>query len=270
MQALQELSDQLAGTVQDVMTEQVHTAKRGSTVCEAADLMVDKNLRRVVVVDEKKRVLGVVSQRDVIRHYLTAAESEQQSETPPGTVEIEALITRSKPITVTPDVPLAKAALVLATNKIGCLPVVGPRQELLGVLSTTDLLRNITGRTQDLEAAFQFYAPSSATKTKLPAYIRKATGELVIPLVCLDNRDAVTNFALLGYDAPAGRILIKFVAEGNEANGALRTKRDDESLVIPASGFVSHFDLTRKKTTAYDVADHKETRYLILSPRQSV
>ena len=183
--------------------------------------------------------------------------------------EIQGLVSRDKPVTVLPDLPLVKAAAVLAANKIGCLPVVGLKRELVGILTTTDLLRRVTGHGGDgLEKSFQFYTPASVARVKLPAYIRKLTGELVIPLKCMDNRDAVTPLVVLGYDAKSGRILLKFVTEGTEGEGAMRTRVEDDCVIISASGFVTHFDLIGK-TSAFDVSVHKDNKYVVLSPRQS-
>ena len=65
------------------------------------------------------------------------------------------------PVTVLPNSPLLKTAFVLATNKIGCLPVVCVGHELQGMLTTTDLLRHVTGHArQSLETGFQFYSPN--------------------------------------------------------------------------------------------------------------
>lgn len=46
----------------------------------------------------------------------------------------------------------------------------------------------------------------------------------MIPMKCMDNRDAVQPLVVLGYDGKSGRILIKFVAEGTENGGAMRTR----------------------------------------------
>lgn len=136
-------------------------------IAEVAEQMTDQNIRRVVVVDAQQRVLGVVSQRDVLRHYLAS----EQGETPaaePLNAEIQTLISRDKPVTVLPDLPLNKAAAVLAANKIGCLPVVGLKRELVGILTTTDLLRRITGRGESLKALVSLYAGEHPGKVKFP------------------------------------------------------------------------------------------------------
>jgi CBS domain-containing protein len=43
-------------------------------------------------------------------------------------------------VTVTPDTPLEQAAALLARHKIGGLPVVGDKGEVVGVITETDML----------------------------------------------------------------------------------------------------------------------------------
>lgn len=258
----------LGGMVRDVMTKEVLNTAPTTTVSEVAHMMSGQDTHRVVILDSLQRVVGVVSQRDILRHYLTASEAGESIEDAMS-AEIQTLVSRDKPVTVLPDLPLVKAAAVLAANKIGCLPVVGLKRELVGILTTTDLMRRVTGHGGDtLEKSFQFYTPASVARVKLPAYIRKLTGELVIPLKCMDNRDAVTPLVVLGFDAKSGRILLKFVTEGTEGEGAMRTRVEDDCVIISASGFVTHFDLIGK-TSAFDVSVHKDNKYVVLSPRQA-
>jgi CBS domain-containing protein len=258
----------LTGLVRDVMTKEVQTTAPSTHVSEVAHQMSEQSSHRIVILDSLQRVIGVVSQRDILRHYLAAAEAGHPLDVAMS-ADIQSLISRDKPVTVLPDLPLIKAASVLAANKIGCLPVVGLKRELIGILTTTDLMRRVTGHGGDtLEKSFQFFTPASVARIKLPAYIRKLTGELVIPLKCMDNRDAVTPLVVLGYDGKSGRILVKFVTEGTEGDGAMRTRVEEDCAVISASSFVSHFDLIGK-TSAFDVSVHKDNKYVVLSPRQS-
>jgi CBS domain-containing membrane protein len=270
MATLETAAELLSGSVEDVMTTDVHTALANATVAEVAKTMADNNLRRIVVLNHRKRVAGVVSQRDIIKGYLAGDDKRSSGgENSIGSAAIETLISRDKPVTVPPEVALVKAAVVLATNKIGCLPVVGVRQDLKGVLTTTDLLRHLTGDTGDsLESSFQLFTPASDARARMPAYIRKLSGDLVVPLTCLEDQRAETDWAVLGYDPPSGRILIKIIPGGNKNDDALAVKRDDEYLIIQASGFVNHFDLAGR-TTAFDVSSHEGSRYLVLTPRRS-
>ncbi len=268
MPTLEASPPQTTTLVRDVMTKEVQTCQLSAQIGEVAEQMSEQNIRRMVVVDGQQRVLGVLSQRDLLRHYMAANEQGSSALPAALSAEIQTILSRDKPVTVLPDLPLDKAAAVLATNKIGCLPVVGLKRELQGILTTTDLLRRITGRGESFERSFQIYTPASVARVKLPAYIRKLTGELVIPMKCMDNREAVQPLAVLGYDGKSGRILIKFVAEGSENEGAMRTRVEEDCLLIASSGFVAHFELVGK-TSAFDVSVHKDNKYIVLSPRQT-
>ena len=191
MLTLEAIAKELTGTVRDIMTKNVHTAKANSSVVDAADLMAQHNVRHLVVMSADGRVAGVVSQRDVLKHY-ACPQAEDISEDSDSTTtdEIQHLITRERPVTVSPNVPLFKAAFVLATKRVGCLPVIGSQEQLVGILTITDLLGHLTGRaTGSLESSFRFFSPSADARTKMPAFIRKMNGDLVIPLACLESED---------------------------------------------------------------------------------
>lgn len=264
MTAIETISKQLQGTVKDVMSVKVHTATVGTHVNIVADLMARYSLRRVVVVDNTKKIIGVVSQRDIVRALMSSMKPEGHEVTHK---RVEELISVEKPITVGPDIPLARAAYVLATNKIGCLPVVDEHQVLAGVLSISDIIQFLADdNVEGMETAFQMYSPKNDAKTRSPAYVRKMNGDLVIPLKNIENKRARMDYAVLGYDPPTGRILIKFVRA--TADEAIATKVQDDNLIIPAKGFVRHFSLIGK-VAAFDVTDHNQSKFLVLSPKNA-
>lgn len=264
MTAIETISKQLQGNVKDVMSIKVHTATLGTHVNIVADLMARYSLRRVVVVDNTKQVIGVVSQRDIVRALMSSMKPEGQEV---RQKRVEELITVEKPITVGPDIPLARASYVLATNKIGCLPVVDSNHTLVGVLSISDIIQYLADdNVEGMETAFEMYSPKNDAKTRSPAYVRKMNGDLVIPLKNIENKRARMDYAVLGYDPPTGRILIKFVRA--TADEAIQTKVQDDNLIIPAKGFVRHFSLIGK-VAAFDVTDHNQSKFLVLSPKSA-
>lgn len=265
MAVIETISKTLQGTVKDVMSVKVHTATIGTHVNIVADLMARYSLRRVVVVDNTKKVIGVVSQRDVVRALMSSMKPDEEGEVQHK--RVEELITAERPITVGPEIPLARAAYVLATNKIGCLPVVDSMQTLAGVLSISDIIQYLADdNVEGMETAFQMYSPRNDAKTRSPAYVRKMNGDLVIPLKNIENKRARMDYAVLGYDPPTGRILIKFVR--SNADEAIATKVQDDNLIIPAQGFVRHFSLIGK-VAAFDVTDHNQSKFLVLSPKNA-
>jgi CBS domain-containing protein len=64
-----------AGTVaSEVMTSPAITVLSGTSLTEAARLMHEKNVRRLVVVDERGRIAGIVSRSDLLQVFLRSDE----------------------------------------------------------------------------------------------------------------------------------------------------------------------------------------------------
>ena len=59
-----------AATARDVMSAPVRTAHSGWSVVEAARAMRDHHVKRLPVVDDTDRVVGIVSRRDLLRVFL--------------------------------------------------------------------------------------------------------------------------------------------------------------------------------------------------------
>ena len=270
MQALEKASGEIEGLVRDAMCDQVVAILPKTSAAEAAELLTENNMRHAIMVDEERHVLGVISQRDILKHFIQSMGDQSKAgdgdeENAPW--EVGSLIKR-EPVTVLPDVSLANAGLVLTSAKIGCLPVVDDRKRLLGCLSIVDLLRHIGCRNGvKLEEEFRLFMPAVETRPQIPAFFRRSNGALVMPLACVDDPANVPSFAVLGYDAPTGRILVKLTSE--KEDGFRKISRDADLMVIPASDFVAHFDI-KFHGSAFEVVKHKRHGCFILLPKQSV
>ena len=245
------------GLVSDAMNCESPAVSPSTPVADVAALVAEYNYRHVVVVSDTHGVLGILSQRDLLKHLLRSQDEDCE----PGTTSVGDII-NSKPITVQDGVPLLKAALVLGANRIGCLPVVDPNNRLLGTLSVADLLKHTAGSDDALETRFKIYAPSQQTRSKSPAYVRRATGSLVLPIETIGTVGEEYGFAVLGYDQESERILVKFVEDKDE--GAQRVGREKENLVIDAANFISHFNV-KSHGRAYAPARNGE--YVVLKPK---
>ncbi|AGP38723.1 CBS domain-containing protein [Sorangium cellulosum] len=116
--------------VEDYMSTAVITMKEGDTISAANLEMKLAEIRHIPVVDAKGHVVGIVSDRDVLRH----ASSLNGKPIP-----IESIMTR-RVRTVQSTTPAADAAQMLLDHKIGCLPVVGDEGQLVGIITETDFL----------------------------------------------------------------------------------------------------------------------------------
>jgi acetoin utilization protein AcuB len=109
------------------MTRNPVHVRLADTIAAAQTIMQAEGFKHLPVV-ETKRVLGVITDRDVRQH---AANSDDTL--------VEAAMTAG-PVTVAPDTPVEEAASIILVNRIGCLPVVEDGA-LVGIITATDLLR---------------------------------------------------------------------------------------------------------------------------------
>ncbi len=138
--------------VRDVMEEKVVTISVGDRLSTFEDIMTLGGVRHMPVV-RAGRLVGVVSERDLLRASLSSLDPRRQERR----AFLEAIdisqVMSAPPVIVDADAPVEEAARVMADNKIGCLPVLRG-EELVGMLTETDLLRYFADLvTRDAQAA---------------------------------------------------------------------------------------------------------------------
>jgi CBS domain-containing protein len=130
--------------VKDLMATNVSTLGRNDTLDLADNVMNLDRIRHLPVLDEK-RVVGVVSQRDLFRSALAVAlgYGERAQATLLKTLRVKEVMSEPA-ITISSEAPIKEAARLMIERKIGCLPVIeGGR--LVGIVTETDILRHIVG-----------------------------------------------------------------------------------------------------------------------------
>ena len=117
--------------VTDLMSTAVLSVKENDTLPAADDTMKMADVRHLPVVDSHAHVVGVLSNRDVL------AALGARTRKPKRVAEV---MTR-RVLTIHPNTPAGQAAAIMLQYKIGSLPVVDDEQQLVGVITETDLLR---------------------------------------------------------------------------------------------------------------------------------
>ncbi len=127
--------------VRDLMTLDVIAVSPGDSLARLRDLMYDRDVRHMPVVEANGDLVGLVSQRDLLRSSLI-----EQADVPDfiedallAKLRVRELMTTGV-LSVEPGVDIREAAQIMYENKYGCLPVVeGPR--LVGILTESDFVR---------------------------------------------------------------------------------------------------------------------------------
>jgi len=130
------------------MTTQVVAVRRAASFKEMVVTMRDSRVSAFPVLDDAGRVIGVVSEADMLNKEADLASG-------PGTlssllrfgdrekaagVTAAELMTRP-PVTIGPDAPVAEAARLMRDRRVKRLPVISQTGHLIGIISRADVLR---------------------------------------------------------------------------------------------------------------------------------
>ncbi|CUS04054.2 CBS domain containing protein [Candidatus Promineifilum breve] len=129
--------------VRELMTPNPVTVRPDTPVPDALRLMRERKVRRLPVVDSHGRLVGIVSDKDLLYASPSPATTLAVWEIPDilGKLKIEKVMTHDV-VTVSEKTPLEEAARLMADKKIGGLPVMqGP--DLVGIITETDLFKNL-------------------------------------------------------------------------------------------------------------------------------
>lgn len=118
-------------TASDIMTAKVVTIRQTSTVREALKLLAELDVRHLPVVDEHEGLVGMISDRDLLR---LRRSSEVLGQAVSEVMSADVLV-------VTPTTHVDEIIDLMTENRIGALPVVDADQQIAGIVSYVDVLR---------------------------------------------------------------------------------------------------------------------------------
>ena len=124
--------------VSDLMTRSVETLSPDDSLATALDVFTSWQIRHLPIV-ENGEVLGLLTERDLLRHALAEATIEDQRGYLGAMKVGDVMVVR--PRTVAPDTPLPDAARVMNLFKYGCVVVVED-DKLVGILTEADFLKD--------------------------------------------------------------------------------------------------------------------------------
>lgn len=134
-------------TVRDVMTSSVVAVRKDASFKEMAAMLRSRRISAFPVLDDAGRVIGVVSEGDLLvkeavnaegTSLLAALRHLREDDKAAGIIAGD-LMTQPA-VTIGPDVPVEEAARLMYDRRVKRLPVVNPAGRLLGIISRVDVL----------------------------------------------------------------------------------------------------------------------------------
>jgi len=146
--------------VNDIMTKDVVTVTKETTVMELAEIFAKRHLSSLPVVDQDGVLVGIVTETDLVEQdknlhiptvisifdWVIYLESDKkfEKELKKMTGRTVGDIYSADVVTVAPDSSIADVADLLSSRKINALPVVAGNK-LAGIVSRIDLIRSMAG-----------------------------------------------------------------------------------------------------------------------------
>ena len=147
----------------DVMVSPVITVKPNSTVKEVAKTLVDRHISAVPVVDDARKLVGIISEGDLMHRAEIGTERRFRwwprlvrgdATLPFGYIKAHARraadVMTQNVFTATPDTPLDEIAVLLERNSIKRVPIVLDGQ-LVGIVSRANLVQALATMPGHLE-----------------------------------------------------------------------------------------------------------------------
>ena len=128
--------------VRDVMTKEPRVVRRDTNVQEVVATMNKYDISSIIVVEEK-RPIGIVTHKDIISKLV-------QARIPPDAVTAREIMT-SPIIAINEDASVEEAARLMSKKRIKKLIVTRNNNELAGIITSSDLVREAPKMTELLD-----------------------------------------------------------------------------------------------------------------------
>jgi len=127
--------------VKNRMSTPVITIEPDIPIMEALNLMKTKQIRRMPVVDSKGKLIGIVSDKDLLNAGPSDATSLSVWEINylVGKITVKKVMTKNV-LAINENTPIEEAARIMVDNKVGGLPVMSGNM-IVGIITESDLFK---------------------------------------------------------------------------------------------------------------------------------
>jgi acetoin utilization protein AcuB len=138
--------------VREWMTANPQYTYENTRITQAHETMKNRDIRRLPVLRSKKLV-GIVTLTDIRRAMPSDVTSLSVHELNYllDKVTVEMIMTKEV-LTIGPENKVSEAAQIMLDNKIGGLPVIDANENLVGIISESDIFRIVASEPEEIEA----------------------------------------------------------------------------------------------------------------------
>ncbi|MCP4338661.1 MAG: CBS domain-containing protein [Desulfobulbaceae bacterium] len=123
-----------------IMHTDLITVSPQTTLVEAKELVKKEQIDHLLVVDDQKKLVGIVSDRDLKQYWASPATSLSKNELSYLLQKVLVSMVMIKTVVTIPtNSTIERAALVMQQNRISALPVMEDG-ELAGIITSTDVM----------------------------------------------------------------------------------------------------------------------------------
>ncbi|MCI4459068.1 MAG: diguanylate cyclase, partial [Thermocrinis sp.] len=195
------------------MTKKLITLRWDRPLHYGLEVMLENNIRRLVLVSEEGKFVGVVSMEDLIRLMNKSAPAKE--------LKIRDIVLKNPPITAPHTMTTRESAKLMWEKRIGCLPVLKDGK-LYGIITERDIAR--------LTAEGLLDEPLERTATR--------------PVITISPEDTLTYVSNLMEEKKIRHLV---VVEGERVIGVI-SQRDIAKLL--GGGYTRHIEETLRHTKA--------------------
>ncbi|MEJ5201055.1 MAG: CBS domain-containing protein [Anaerolineales bacterium] len=139
-------------TVQDLLRvkgSDVWSVSPDTSVLEALELMAEKNIGALLVLDQEGKIAGIVSERDFARHIAKAGQCIVDE-------PVKNFMTEEV-IGVHPETSIDECMMLMTKQRIRHLPVATKEGKLVGMISIGDVVKQVIADQSILIASLENY-----------------------------------------------------------------------------------------------------------------
>ena len=131
-------------TAREIMTEKLLTTTRNTTLDQAHKIMEDNHIHHILVVDEKHKLVGIISDRDIKKFVSPFVGSKIETVRDKATLALPVEKIMSKNIvTISPQKTIKACINKLIEHYIHSLPVVDDEGKLIGIVTSRNIFEYV-------------------------------------------------------------------------------------------------------------------------------